>query len=73
MDPETHRVIKGQRKEAPVWPMVVPGGIFGCSEGKPTQTSSKKKKKKKRCFFGKVAVKLEESNCSKPGALPSLM
>ena len=44
MDPETHRVIKGQRKEAPVWPMLIPGGIFGCSEGKPTQTSSKKKK-----------------------------
>lgn len=43
MDPETHGVIKGQRKEAPVWPMLVPGGTFGFIKGKPTQTSSNEK------------------------------
>ena len=43
MDPETHRVLNGQRNEALVWPMLVPGGTFGCSKGKPTQTNSNKK------------------------------
>lgn len=54
MDPETHGVIKGQRKEAPVWPMLVPGEHLGSERVNPLRPAQMK-----RCVFGRSSNEAE--------------